>query len=181
MVGRTQRPRTIERYRSSCSPPADQAVAVPWGADHHSLEAADQRARQLIGVWSAPEAISPHRPLVVAPGVRVAQRARGAGGRGGSGRAVAAKHVEIAVPERGERGDVLIPDLVVLRAELGDGGVDVPGRPEHGVQDQAERAELGFHPYRYGWWMVPFLPWQMSRASLWRDSWKVGCSGIWRR
>ncbi|MGW2026859.1 NucA/NucB deoxyribonuclease domain-containing protein [Streptomyces decoyicus] len=24
--------------------------------------------------------------------------------------------------------------------------------------------------------MVPFLPWQMSRASLWRDSWTVSCS-----
>jgi hypothetical protein len=47
------------------------------------------------------------------------------------------------VLERGERGDVLLADLVALGLELGDGGVDVTGRPEHdGVEDQAERAEL---------------------------------------
>jgi hypothetical protein len=47
------------------------------------------------------------------------------------------------VLERREPGDVLVADLVALGAELGDGGVDVPGGPQHdGVEDQAERAEL---------------------------------------
>ncbi|OKH94812.1 hypothetical protein AB852_11575 [Streptomyces uncialis] len=45
------------------------------------------------------------------------------------------------------RGDVLVPQLVALGAELDDGGVDVAGGPEHdGVEDQAERAELVRHP-----------------------------------
>lgn len=49
--------------------------------------------------------------------------------------------------ERGEPGDVLVPDLVALGAQLDDSGVDVQGRPEdHGVQDQPERAELVLHP-----------------------------------
>ncbi|GAA4602380.1 hypothetical protein GCM10023195_07180 [Actinoallomurus liliacearum] len=33
--------------------------------------------------------------------------------------------------ERGEPGDVLARDLVALGAELVDGGVEVPGRPQH--------------------------------------------------
>jgi hypothetical protein len=33
------------------------------------------------------------------------------------------------VLERREPGDVLVADLVALGAELGDGGVDVPGGP----------------------------------------------------
>lgn len=41
--------------------------------------------------------------------------------------------------ERGQAGDVLVPDLVALGTEPGDGGVDVPGGPEHhGVEDQAQ-------------------------------------------
>jgi hypothetical protein len=52
------------------------------------------------------------------------------------GEAVAAQDVEIAVLERGQPGDVLVPDLVAFGAELRDGSVDVSGRPEHrGVQD----------------------------------------------
>lgn len=79
------------------------------------------------------------RGSVESGGIRVAQWPQAAAGWGGGGEAVAAEHVEILVLERGEPGDVLVPDLVVLRAELGDGGVDVPGRPEHhGVQDQAQ-------------------------------------------
>jgi hypothetical protein len=78
--------------------------------------------------------------------VRVAQRAQGAGGRGGGGEAVAAEHVEVAVLEWREPGDVLVPQLVSLGAELGDGGVDVLRGPEHdGVEGQAERAELVLH------------------------------------
>ncbi len=74
---------------------------------------------------------------------RVAQRAQGAGGRGGGVEAVAAEHVEVRVLERGKAGDVLVPQLVALGAELGDGGVDVLRGPEDdGVEDQAERAEL---------------------------------------
>ncbi len=61
-------------------------------------------------------------------------------------KAVAAEQVQVAVLERGEPGDVLVPDLVALGLELGDGGVDVLRRPEHdGVEDQAERAELVLH------------------------------------
>jgi hypothetical protein len=46
------------------------------------------------------------------------------------------------VLERGEAGDVLVPDLVAVGLQLGDGGGDVPGRPQHdGLEDQVERAE----------------------------------------
>jgi hypothetical protein len=47
------------------------------------------------------------------------------------------------VLERGQARDGLVPDFVPLGAQMRDGGVDVPGGSEHhGVQDQAERAEL---------------------------------------
>ncbi len=72
---------------------------------------------------------------------------RGADGRDAGGEAVAAEQVQVAVLERGQARDVLVPDLVALGTELGDGGVDVLRRPEHdGVEDQAERAELVLHP-----------------------------------
>ncbi|KUN76525.1 hypothetical protein AQJ64_36690 [Streptomyces griseoruber] len=53
-------------------------------------------------------------------------------------------------------GDVLLADLVALGLGLGDGGVDVTGRPEHdGVEDQAEASSWSSLPSRYAWWMVP--------------------------
>ena len=79
--------------------------------------------------------------------IRIAQRAEDAGCRGGGGEAVAAEHIEILVLERGQAGDVLVADLVALVAQLVDGGVDVPGGPQHdGAEDQAERAEPILHP-----------------------------------
>ncbi|GHJ26887.1 hypothetical protein TPA0910_13200 [Streptomyces hygroscopicus subsp. sporocinereus] len=62
--------------------------------------------------------------------VRVAQRAQGAGGRDARGDAVAAEQVQVLMLERGEPGDVLVPEFVTLGPELGDGGVDVAGGPE---------------------------------------------------
>lgn len=62
------------------------------------------------------------------------------------GEAVAAQYVEVAVLEPGQSGDVLVPDLVTLGAELGDRDIDVSGRPKRdGVQDQGEGAELVLH------------------------------------
>lgn len=49
--------------------------------------------------------------------------------------------------ERGQPCDVLARDLVAFCAEPVDGGVDVPHRPEHhGIEGQAERAELVLRP-----------------------------------
>lgn len=82
----------------------------------------------------------PGRPRLVRPApvvlvqvrrVRVTQRAQVAGARDGGGEAVAAEQVQIAVLERAEPGDVLLPALVALGFQLGDGGVDAAGRPEH--------------------------------------------------
>ncbi|GLX41889.1 hypothetical protein Sros01_79610 [Streptomyces roseochromogenus] len=54
---------------------------------------------------------------------------------------------EAAVLERGEPGDVLVPDLVALGAEPGGCGGRVHRHPERdGVEDRAERAELVLHP-----------------------------------
>ncbi|KOX11553.1 hypothetical protein ADL04_01400 [Streptomyces sp. NRRL B-3648] len=47
--------------------------------------------------------------------VRVAQRARGAGGRDAGGEAIAAEQVQVAVLELGQSGDVLVADLVASR------------------------------------------------------------------
>jgi hypothetical protein len=45
----------------------------------------------------------------------------------------------VPVLERGEAGDVLVLDVVALRAEPGDGCVPVTGAPQHhGVEDRAE-------------------------------------------
>jgi hypothetical protein len=63
--------------------------------------------------------------------LRIAQRPQAPADRDGGIEAVAAQDVEVAVVERGQAGDVLVADLVALSTERGDGGVDVPGRPEH--------------------------------------------------
>lgn len=56
---------------------------------------------------------------------------------------VAAEHVDVVPPERGEVGDVLVADVEAVRAQLGHGGVHVPGVEEHkGVEDQAQGADL---------------------------------------
>ncbi|OEJ21627.1 hypothetical protein AS594_39580 [Streptomyces agglomeratus] len=47
------------------------------------------------------------------------------------------------VLERGEAGDVLVLDVMALGAELGHGGVQVAGVPQHHrVENQAEGGEL---------------------------------------
>lgn len=92
---------------------------------------------------AAPDPFRAGLVLVQLWDIRVAQRAQGADCRDAGGEAVAAEQVQVAVLERGEPGDVLVPDLVALDFQLGDGGVDVAGCPERdGVEDQAERAEL---------------------------------------
>lgn len=48
--------------------------------------------------------------------------------------------------EEGRGVRVLVADVEALRAQLGDGGVYVPGVEHHErVQDQAERADLVLH------------------------------------
>ncbi|GLV79920.1 hypothetical protein Shyhy02_79200 [Streptomyces hygroscopicus subsp. hygroscopicus] len=61
--------------------------------------------------------------------VRVAQRAQDASRRNAPGDAVAAEQVQVLMLERGEPGDVLVPEFVTLGTELDDGGVDVADRP----------------------------------------------------
>ncbi|MDT0318550.1 hypothetical protein RNC47_09405 [Streptomyces sp. DSM 44918] len=73
--------------------------------------------------------------------VRVAQWAQAAGGRGRGGETVTAEQVQVAVLERGEPGDVLVPDLVAPRLQLGDGGdgpLTGPAPTEPAVFDGAE-------------------------------------------
>jgi len=89
------------------------------------------------------------------------------------------------VLERGEPGDVLVQHVVLAcfggqRPQLLDGGVQIAGGPQYGgVEDQAERApSWSSCPVRYACMICPRLPWQMSRASLWRDSWTVSCRFI---
>lgn len=46
------------------------------------------------------------------------------------------------VLERGEAGNVLVPDLVALGTQLGDGGVQVARVPQpDGVEDEPESCE----------------------------------------
>jgi hypothetical protein len=55
--------------------------------------------------------------------------------------------VEVVADERREPRDILISDVAAFGAELVQRGVHVAGVPEHdAVQDEAERAELVFHP-----------------------------------
>lgn len=55
----------------------------------------------------------------------------------------AAEHVDVVAYERGQPGDVLVPDIEAVLAELGDGGVHVAGVEQHEcVEGQAERADL---------------------------------------
>jgi len=55
---------------------------------------------------------------------------------------VTAEQVDVVVNERGEPLDVGVV-RVSARPELGEGGVEVAGVPQHdGVEDEAEGAEL---------------------------------------
>ncbi len=58
---------------------------------------------------------------------------------------VAAEQIDVVVNEQGEPLDVGVVDGGAVAPELGEGGVEVAGVPQHdGVEDQAEGAELVF-------------------------------------
>ena len=77
----------------------------------------------------------------------------------------------MGVAEGAEAGDILVLDWDALDAELVDGGRQVAGVPQRdGVDDQAERGELVLLALAKGWRIWPPPPWQIFRASRWRDS-----------
>lgn len=62
---------------------------------------------------------------------RLVQRARGTGGRGGGGDALAAQHVEVRVPERGERGDLVLSHLDAIDGTRDAAGAQRIAGPPH--------------------------------------------------
>ena len=87
--------------------------------------------------------------------------------------------------QRGDPGHVLVQDVMLPLLErqgpqVLDGGIEAARCPERGgIEDQVERAESVLLPVLYACMICPRLPWQMSRASLCRDSWMVSCRLIW--
>lgn len=86
--------------------------------------------------------IASRRHLLVVGGVLVPQGPQPAG-QVRELEGVPAQHVDVVPHKRREAGDVLVPDVEAVGAELGDGGVHVPGVEEdQGVGHESEGADL---------------------------------------
>ena len=86
--------------------------------------------------------------------------------------------------EGGDAGDVLVLDIVLTllgrqRPQLLDGSVQVASRPQHrAFNTSSSTPSWSSCPVRYACMICPRLPWRISRASLWRDSYTVSCRFI---